>query len=64
MIGLKVTLILLHWCSDYSALWHWGNHNLTAENPQISTRRPETPEKAIGTLYCKHCKQELYFLFL
>ena len=40
MIGSKFKAILLNWCKDYSALWHCKNCNLTAESPQISTKRP------------------------
>ena len=43
---------------DYSSLWHLGNCNRTWEIPKISTRRPQTPNKAIGTLCCKCCTQE------
>ena len=55
--------ILLNWCKDYSPLWHCGNCNLTAESPQISTRQPQTPDKAIGTLCCKCYTQEVLFLY-
>ena len=33
---------------------HLGNCNLTVESPQIFTRRPQSPDKGIGTL-CGKC---------
>ena len=33
---------------------------LTAESPQISTRQPQTPDKAIGTLCAKSATQEVF----
>ena len=38
-----------NWCQDYFANWHCRNCNLTAGSPQISTRRPQTPDEGIGT---------------
>ena len=64
MIGSKVTAILLHWCKDNSAHRHCRNCNLTAESLQISTRRPQTSDKALGTLCCKCCTQEVLFVFI
>ena len=60
IIGSKVTTILLIWCKDYSALRHCRNRNHTAESPQISTRRPQTPGEAIVTLCAKCAKQEVF----
>ena len=48
--------ILLNLCKDYSSLRHCRNCNLTAESPQISTRGPQTPDKATGTLCAKCAK--------
>ena len=39
---------------DYSPHQHCRNLNLTAESPQISTRRPQPPDEAIVTL-CAIC---------
>ena len=64
--GSKGTSILLNWCKDYSTLWHCRTCNLTAESPQISTRRPQTPDKAIGTLCAKCTTQKAFngFVFI
>ena len=35
---------------DYSLHWHFRNCNHTSEIPKISTRHPQTPNEAIGTL--------------
>ena len=49
---------------DYSALWHCRNRNLTAESPQISTRRLQTPDKAEWTQeVLKSIVGVLYWLF-
>ena len=48
--GSNGAAILLNLRQDYSALWHCGNHNLTAESPQISTSWPQTPAEEIGKL--------------
>ena len=55
----KLWYFLLYWCKYYSELWHCGNHNLTAESPQISTRGPQTPDKGIGTPCHKCHTQEI-----
>ena len=39
---------------DYSLHWHFRNCNHTSEIPKISTRHPQTPNEAIGTL-CAMC---------
>ena len=52
--------ILLNWCKDYSALRHCRNCNLTAESPQISTRRPQTPDEATWTLRASCATQEVF----
>ena len=44
---------------DNKALWHFKNRNLTSEIPYISTRRPQTPDKRIGTLCAKCATQEV-----
>ena len=66
--GIKIALLvqklrLLNGCNDYSALWHCGNCNLTMENPQISTRRHQTPDKGIVTLWPKWPTQEVFVGF-
>ena len=40
-------------------LWHFRNCNLTSESPQIFTRWPQTPDKAIGTLCCRCGTEEV-----
>ena len=35
---------------DYFALRHFRHYILTSEIPQISTSRPQTPDKGMGTL--------------
>ena len=37
-----------------------GNRNLTWMSPQIFTRRPQTPDKGIGTL-CGKCRTQQVF---
>ena len=58
--GSKVTAMLLNWCKDYFGLWQCRNCNMTAESSQIATRRPQTPDEAIGTLCAKFAKQEVF----
>ena len=58
MKGIKIALLIQMFqrfcCQDYSALRHCRNYNMTAESPKISTRRPQTRDKWIGTL-CHKC---------
>ena len=44
---------------DYSLHWHFRNCNHTSEIPKISTRHPQTPNEAIGTLCAKCAIQEV-----
>ena len=44
---------------DYSTLRHCGTCKLTLKSPKTSTRRPQTPDKAIGSLCCQSHKQEV-----
>ena len=44
---------------DITALWHFRNRNLNSVIPYISTRRPQTPDKGIGTLCAKCTAQEV-----
>ena len=67
MKGIKIALVvqklrqfLMNLCMDYSALMHLGNRNLTWESPQILTRRPQSPDKGIGTLCGKCYTQEMF----
>ena len=64
MTGIKIALLIQKFqrfsFQDYSALWHCRNYNLTAESPKISTRRPQTRDKGIGTL-CHKCHTKEVF---
>ena len=62
--GSKVTVILQNWLKDYSALLHFRNCNLTSESPQNSTRRPQTPDKLLGSLCAECATQDVFFLVL
>ena len=44
---------------DYSLHWHFRNCNHTSEIPKISTRHPQTPNEAIGTLCAMFAIQEV-----
>ena len=44
---------------DYSLHWHFRNCNHTSEIPKISTRHPQTPIEAIGTLFATFSIQEI-----
>ena len=44
---------------NYSALWNCRNCNLTAASSQISTRQPQTHDKALGTLCAQSDTQEV-----
>ena len=44
---------------DYSLHWHFRNCNHTSEIPKISTRHPQTPNEAIGTLCATCATQEV-----
>ena len=46
---------------DYSLLWHYRNCKLTLESPQISTRRPQTPDTVIGALWRKCPEVQWYY---
>ena len=56
----KLWRFLLNLCPYYSAVRHLGNCNLTWESPQIFTKRPQTPDKGIGTLCGKCGTQEVF----
>ena len=60
LVVQKLCQFLMNLCKDYFALRHLRNCNLTWEGPQIFTRRPQTPDKGIGTLFCKCYTQEVF----